>query len=232
MRQLTLLVGAAALTLPACVQTRQYADLDFTPPVGNYNLLVMRPDVSVGSVTTGSNGEPIGGLNLVVDGTHVYLAGVGGMEIIDVSDPSAPKAVGHYGGAWNDIRVVNAGTNVVAFLSAFRSDDRTEVVNVTNPATPTMVSLLAEYSHSLFIQERNAKKELDLATYTDEYRAGLQTIIDAKVAGQDIVAPTIEDAPKVVNLMDALRKSLDTVSSGKKKPIKAAVEKDAKRKRA
>ena len=76
------------------------------------------------------------------------------------------------------------------------------------------------------------ERPLDLATYTDEYRAGLQTIIDAKVAGQDIVAPTIEDAPKVVNLMDALRKSLDTVSSGKKKPIKAAVEKDAKRKRA
>jgi hypothetical protein len=58
MRRLTFLVAAAALTLSACVQTRQYADLDFTPPEGNYKLLVMRPDVSVGSVTTGGMVEP------------------------------------------------------------------------------------------------------------------------------------------------------------------------------
>src|SRR5687767_8577334 len=58
MRRLTFLVAAAALTLPACVQTRQYADLEFTPPEGNYKLLVMRPDVSVGSVTTGGMVEP------------------------------------------------------------------------------------------------------------------------------------------------------------------------------
>jgi DNA end-binding protein Ku len=62
---------------------------------------------------------------------------------------------------------------------------------------------------------------LDLATYKDEYREGLQQIIDAKVAGQDVVAPTEEAPPKVVNLMDALRKSLDTVSAAKKKPAKA-----------
>ena len=62
---------------------------------------------------------------------------------------------------------------------------------------------------------------LDLTSYTDEYRAGLQRIIDAKVAGQEVVAPTEEAPPKVVNLMEALRKSLDTVSAGKKKPAKA-----------
>jgi DNA end-binding protein Ku len=62
---------------------------------------------------------------------------------------------------------------------------------------------------------------LDLASYTDEYREGLQRIIDAKVAGQEVVAPTAEAPPKVVNLMDALRKSLDTVSAARKKPAKA-----------
>jgi len=62
---------------------------------------------------------------------------------------------------------------------------------------------------------------LDLASYTDEYRAGLQKIIDAKIAGQEIVAPAQETPAKVVNLMDALRKSLDTVSAAKKKPAKA-----------
>jgi hypothetical protein len=44
---------AIALTLAGCVQTRQYADLQFSPPKGDYSLLVLRPDVSVGSVTTG-----------------------------------------------------------------------------------------------------------------------------------------------------------------------------------
>jgi DNA end-binding protein Ku len=74
---------------------------------------------------------------------------------------------------------------------------------------------------------------LDLTHYKDEYREGLQRIIDAKIAGAEVVAPTEEAPPKVVNLMEALRKSLDTVSSAKKKPAKAAVAKPAaKRKRA
>jgi hypothetical protein len=46
------------LALGACVQTRQYADLQFTPPQGDYRLLVLRPDVSVGSLTTGGMVEP------------------------------------------------------------------------------------------------------------------------------------------------------------------------------
>jgi len=44
---------AGSVSLSACVQTRQYADVQFTPPQGNYKLLVMRPDVAVGSLTTG-----------------------------------------------------------------------------------------------------------------------------------------------------------------------------------
>jgi DNA end-binding protein Ku len=74
---------------------------------------------------------------------------------------------------------------------------------------------------------------LNLKDYTDEYREGLQGIIDAKIAGREIVAPATDAPPKVVNLMDALRKSLDTVSNKKKTPAKAVVAKPvAKRKRA
>src|SRR3954452_5129741 len=74
---------------------------------------------------------------------------------------------------------------------------------------------------------------LDLQDYKDEYRAGLQAIIDAKIKGQEVVAPAAEEAPKVVNLMDALRKSLDAVNTKKKTPAKASVTKPAaKRKRA
>jgi hypothetical protein len=52
------MVLAASVALGACVQTRQYADLQFTPPQGNYKLLVLRPDVAVGSLTTGGMIEP------------------------------------------------------------------------------------------------------------------------------------------------------------------------------
>ena len=74
---------------------------------------------------------------------------------------------------------------------------------------------------------------LDLKEYKDEYREGLQKIIDAKIAGEDIVAPAVEAPPKVVNLMEALKRSLDAVSTAKKKPAQAVVAKAAaKRKRA
>src|SRR5207302_6106031 len=49
---------AASVSLASCVQTKQYADLQFTPPQGDYKLLVLRPDVSVGSLTTGGMIEP------------------------------------------------------------------------------------------------------------------------------------------------------------------------------
>jgi hypothetical protein len=58
MRRFSLVIAVSALGLSACVQTRQYADVEFTPPQGNYKLLVMRPDVTVGSVTTGGMVEP------------------------------------------------------------------------------------------------------------------------------------------------------------------------------
>jgi hypothetical protein len=52
------LIAASTLALGACVQTRQVADVQFQPPQGNYSLLVMRPDVQVGLITTGGLVEP------------------------------------------------------------------------------------------------------------------------------------------------------------------------------
>jgi DNA end-binding protein Ku len=69
--------------------------------------------------------------------------------------------------------------------------------------------------------------ELNLKDYQDEYREGLRQIIDAKIAGQEIVAPEVAEPPKVVDLMEALRRSLDSVSTDKKKPAKVNLEKAA-----
>ena len=54
--------------------------------------------------------------------------------------------------------------------------------------------------------------ELDFESYRDDYQVGLRDIIDAKIEGREVVAPEVEAPPKVVNLMDALRKSLDTIA--------------------
>ena len=74
--------------------------------------------------------------------------------------------------------------------------------------------------------------ELNLADYKDEYQDGLRQIIDAKVAGEEIVAPVEEAPPKVVDLMEALRRSLDQVSTGKKKTAKVAEPEEVSAKKA
>ena len=62
----------------------------------------------------------------------------------------------------------------------------------------------------------------ELEAYADAYQAGLREIIDAKIQGREIVAQEPEAPPKVVNLMEALRKSLDTISANRKKPSTVA----------
>lgn len=108
-----------------------------------------------------------------------------------------------------------------------RSIDQVEELNsVTNKVKPEEAKLARQIIESF-------EGPLDLKTYKDEYQEGLKAIIDAKIAGQEIVAPVAEAPPKVVNLMEALKKSLDAVSAQKKRPAKAVAEKPAaKRKRA
>ena len=75
---------------------------------------------------------------------------------------------------------------------------------------------------------QNFEGELDMSEYRDEYQEELKRIIDAKIAGEEIVEKEEAAPPKVVNLMEALRKSLDRVSAEKKKTVKAAMAKPAR----
>jgi DNA end-binding protein Ku len=93
-------------------------------------------------------------------------------------------------------------------------DELREVRGTVNPAEMKLARQVIESFES----------DLDLATYTDEYQEGLRAIIDAKVAGEEIVAQEEVAPPKVVDLMEALRKSLEQVSGGKKKAAKVAAE--------
>lgn len=72
--------------------------------------------------------------------------------------------------------------------------------------------------------------ELNLKEYKDEYKEGLMQIIQAKIEGKEVVAQEVEAPPKVVNLMEALRKSLDAVSTSKKSQAKVEEPKRAAQK--
>ena len=74
----------------------------------------------------------------------------------------------------------------------------------------------------------NFEGDIDLSEFKDEYQAELRRIIDAKVSGEDVIETTADQPAKVVDLMEALRKSLDSVSEAKKKPAKAFRAKAAK----
>lgn len=94
-------------------------------------------------------------------------------------------------------------------------DELREVRGKVNPAEMKLAKQVIE----------SIEGDLNLADYKDEYQEGLRQIIDAKIAGEEIVAPAEVEAPKVVDLMEALRRSLDQVSTGKKKTAKAEPEK-------
>jgi len=90
-------------------------------------------------------------------------------------------------------------------------DELREVRGKVNPAEMKLARQVIE----------SIEGELNLSDYKDEYQEGLKKIIDAKIAGEEIVAQEEVAPPKVVDLMEALRRSLDQVSSGKKKTAKA-----------
>ena len=81
-----------------------------------------------------------------------------------------------------------------------RSIDQVEELNTVTATVKPQEMKLARQVIETF------EGPLDLATYRDEYREGLQQIIDAKIAGQEVVGPAFPAMPtNVVNLMDALK---------------------------
>src|SRR6185436_11166840 len=99
-------------------------------------------------------------------GGYAYMAGLLGLDVIDVSNPAAPVHVGHVDGNFNDVRVVRGGGKVAAYAASRAPDGTTWIIDVTNPASPTPVLPIDEYSHSLQVQERGGVTYLYLANYT------------------------------------------------------------------
>lgn len=120
----------------------------------------------VGALDTRAAGTPIGALDLAIDGGTAYVAGFGGLDIIDVRNPAAPVPLGHYPGSYNDVAILRGDDRIVAALSQ-SSLEPTELVDVTEPQAPSLAAMLPDGSHTLFVTNRDGGTQLYLGTYTD-----------------------------------------------------------------
>jgi hypothetical protein len=116
----------------------------------------------VGQISSDTSGAAMLPLDLAIDGGFAYLAGQSGLDVIDVSAPAAPVAVGHYPGSFNDVVIVHGDGRTVAYLAPFNGQ-HTEIVDVTDPTAPAPSGEIHDYSHTLFV----AGTHLYLATYSN-----------------------------------------------------------------
>ncbi len=69
-------------------------------------------------------------------------------------------------------------------------------------------------------------KQFDFSAYKDVYTEKLTKLIEAKIAGEEIVAPPVHEQPQILNLMEALRASVANAQqeepAGAKPPRKMA----------
>jgi DNA end-binding protein Ku len=64
------------------------------------------------------------------------------------------------------------------------------------------------------------KPKFSLADYKDHYALELTKLIEAKVEGKELVTPPAAEEPKVINLMDALKKSVAAARKGDERPAR------------
>jgi DNA end-binding protein Ku len=104
---------------------------------------------------------------------------------------------------------------------------------ITKPATfadeaPKVESAPEELKLIKMLIDSSTSKEFDFSKYKDVYTEKLSKLIEAKVAGQELVAPPAQEQAQVINLMDALKQSVERMQKGaapaaeEKPPAKAA----------
>ena len=93
---------------------------------------------------------------------------------------------------------------------------------VESEASPPELQLTTQLINAL------SSDEFDLTQYKDLYNEKLTQLIEAKVQGQELVAPPAAEAPHVINLMDALKASVQQIrppKAAEKPPRKTAASK-------
>lgn len=103
--------------------------------------------------------------NVRVMGTLAYLIRIDGLHIIETADPAHPVELGHYRrngpGYSNDVKLVEANGHRYALIADYPVD----IVDVTDPAAPVLVSHIAEEAHTLFTEARGGKLYAYMGNY-------------------------------------------------------------------
>jgi DNA end-binding protein Ku len=123
------------------------------------------------------------------------------------------------------IRPIN---NVLTMQQLHFAADVRPSTEVDVPKTEVKAQEL-KLAKQLIEQQTSAK--FDPAAYTDEHRGRIQAEIQKKVEGQEISVAEIEpeSTGKVIDLMEALRASLERTESAKETAAKLGPRKEAKR---
>lgn len=94
--------------------------------------------------------------------------------------------------------------------------------------------MLPEMNYQVNLHENEVKMAVSLVNslstdfrpekYTDPYRQGLMEVIQAKIAGEAIETPAKPETGKVVDLMEALKASIELAKEERGEPVKAGKE--------
>jgi DNA end-binding protein Ku len=92
------------------------------------------------------------------------------------------------------------------------------------PEVPPQEIAHAELELVETLVKAQTAKEFDFAKYKDMYTENLTRLIEAKVAGQEIVTPPAHEETQVINLMEALKQSVAKAQQGAPAEAEAAAE--------
>jgi DNA end-binding protein Ku len=124
--------------------------------------------------------------------------------------------------------VLRAGESVLMLETLFYPD---EVRTQDLPNSPEVLVSGPELNMALSLVEM-LEEPFDPRKYHDNYRAALLEVIEAKRSGAEVVAQPEAPMPKTVDLMAALKASLEAAKKGKPEAAEAAAADGAKGKRA
>jgi DNA end-binding protein Ku len=108
-------------------------------------------------------------------------------------------------------------TDDVLTLTALKYDAEVrDSEDLTRPETPPLKKEEVALTKTLLASF--LRDDFDMSEFTDRYATDLQKLIEAKVQGKEIVRPPAGELPPVINLMDALKKSLAAERPRRKSP--------------
>jgi DNA end-binding protein Ku len=142
-------------------------------------------------------------------------------------------AIGHWAARGKQYIVMirptgNGSSDALVMQQLLYAGEVRSIKEIEIPATEVKD---AELKLAQQLIEQQASDSFDPAAYTDEVRARIEAAVQKKVEGQEITLATEEPAggAQVIDLMEALRASLEKKPAKKAQPQKPAAKKAAKK---